>query len=165
MAPKLEHVFTMRGYLSKEHSIDLGAMWASSGPKRSIVPIISGTIEGSGLKATILPGGSDWLLMDPDSGVAHLDVRTQAKTDDGETVYVHYTGVLKADEATGKITAWANDAKSTNYGDHQWFSAPIMETNSKQHKWVETTLFVGQGRWIVDDQGSAVEYEIYKVTN
>ncbi len=93
MAPKLEHVFTMRGYMSKEHCIDLGAMWTSSDPRRSIVPITSGTIEGSGLKDTILPGGGDCILMDPDSGVAHLDVRTKAKAEDGETVYVHYAGV------------------------------------------------------------------------
>lgn len=68
---------------------------------------------------------------------------------------------MKADETTGKILAWDNNAKSINYVHHHWFSAPIMETSSKQHKWVETTLFVRQGHWIIDDKGSAVEYEIY----
>lgn len=54
MAPKLEKCFVMRAYISKDHSHGLN-------PARSIVPIISGFIEGSGLKAEIIPGGGDWI--------------------------------------------------------------------------------------------------------
>lgn len=61
MAPKFEKHFTVRGYMSKENSHDLKAIW--SGPVRIIVPIISGFVEGSGLKAEILPGGGDWILV------------------------------------------------------------------------------------------------------
>lgn len=90
-----------------------------------------------------------------------------ARTADGESLYIHYTGILKIDEAAGKVLTWAKDAKTTNYGDHQWFSGPIIETSSEKFKWVETTLFVGEGRFIVEDGGAseAVEYEIYKVVN
>jgi Protein of unknown function (DUF3237) len=83
--------------------------------------------------------------LDPATNVSHLDVRTQGRTSDGEAIYVHYSGVLKVDETTGNVLAWSKDAKSTEYGDHEWFSGPIIETSSQKFKWVETTLFVGQG--------------------
>lgn len=37
-----------------------------------------------------------------------------------------------------------------------------METSIKALKWVETTLFVGQGRYIIEGDEAAIEYEIYK---
>jgi hypothetical protein len=103
--------------------------------------------------------------LDPTTGVAHLDVRTQARTADGHSVFVHYSGVLKIDAKLKKVLDWAPDAQTTSYGDHEWFAGPIVETSDPKFKWVETSLFVGQGHWVVDQEGSAVEYEIYKVTN
>lgn len=69
------------------------------------------------------------------------------------------------DEAGSKALAGADGAKSTEYGDHEWFAGPIIETDDANFKWVETTLFVGQGRYVVDEEGAAVEYQIYKVVN
>lgn len=104
--------------------------------------------------------------MDPSTNVCYLDVRTQARTGDGKhSIYVHYHGVLKVDEAGGKVLDGASDAKSTQYGDQEWFASPVIETDDPACKWVETCLFVGQGRFIVDDDGSAVEYQVYKVGN
>jgi hypothetical protein len=60
MAPKLEFAFTMRAYLSKE-SLKLDGI--KSGSSRVILPITHGSVEGAGLKADVLPGGADWLLV------------------------------------------------------------------------------------------------------
>ncbi|KAK7890391.1 hypothetical protein LTR67_008277 [Exophiala xenobiotica] len=163
MAPKLEQVFAMRGYMSKENTVNLKEI--KGGPVRIVVPITHGFIKGSGLEAEILPGGGDWILLDTSTGVAHLDVRTQARTADGHELYVHYHGVLKIDEAANKVLAWGPDAKTTKSGEHEWFSAPIIETSDPKFKWVETSLWVGQGHWVADETGFAVEYEIYKVVN
>jgi hypothetical protein len=92
-------------------------------------------------------------------------VRTQARTSDGESIYIHYHGVLKIDGASQKVLEWSKDAKTTAYGDHEWFSAPIIETSSKDFKWVETSLWVGQGHWVVEGDQQAVEYEIFRVVN
>lgn len=97
--------------------------------------------------------------------MSHLDVRTQARTSEGHSLYVHYHGILKIDESGEKVLAWSSDARTTKSGDHEWFSAPIIETDDPKFKWVETSMWVGQGHWVVDETGSAVEYEIYKVTN
>jgi hypothetical protein len=61
MTPKLEPCCTMRGYMSKENSVTLSDI--KSGPSRIIVPMTHGFIEGSGVKAEILPGSGDWILV------------------------------------------------------------------------------------------------------
>ena len=41
--------------------MNVGAV--KDGPHRIIVPINKGFLEGSGLKADVLPGSGDWLLV------------------------------------------------------------------------------------------------------
>lgn len=103
--------------------------------------------------------------MDTKLNIAHIDVRTQARTNDGGAIHIHYVGVLKFDEAATKVLGWAKDAKTTQFGDHHWFNQPIIETSSEEFKWVEYTMFVGEGRFVVDEKGSAVEYQIFKILN
>lgn len=78
-------------------------------------------------------------------------------------MFMHYVGKLQLDDASWRPLTFASDAKSTQYGDHEWFSSPIMETSDPDFKWVENHMFLGEGRWHVDDDGSpAIEYEIYR---
>jgi hypothetical protein len=72
---------------------------------------------------------------------------------------------VKIDEAITKVLTRAKDAKSTEFGDHDWFITPVIETSDEKFKWVENTLFVAQGRLVVDEKGSAIEYQIFKVGN
>ena len=60
MAPHLDFVFTVRGYLSKDTSTLEGI---KGGPTRLVIPVTRGFVEGSGLKADILPGGADCALV------------------------------------------------------------------------------------------------------
>jgi hypothetical protein len=162
MAPKLEQAFILRLYFPKEDLLAFGPIKA--GPHRHIVPITHGSLEGSGVKAQIVQGGSDWLLLDPTTGVAHLDIRTHARTADGDLIYLHYSGILKVDEASQKALQWSSDAKTTRSEDHYFMTAPIFETSSESLKWMEQSLFIGHGHWVIPGDGTqAVEYEIYKV--
>ncbi|KAJ5609626.1 hypothetical protein N7528_010193 [Penicillium herquei] len=163
MAPKLEPCFTLRGYIGNEHTIMLNGI--KSGPTRGVTPITHGYIEGSGLKAEILPGGADYVLIDPETQNCHIDVRTTARTPEGHGLYIHYKGLLKMDEKATKILSGAPDAQSTEYGDHEWFTTPVMETDDPNFKWIESSVFVAQGHLIVDDPQSALEYQIYKLVN
>lgn len=61
MVPKLELAFTMRAYLSRENSLTIAKV--KSNLSRIILPITHGFVEGSGLNATVIPGGGDWLLV------------------------------------------------------------------------------------------------------
>ena len=84
MAPKLEQVFKMQAFLSKENTLDLGSI--KGGPHRYVIPVVSGFIEGADFKAEVTAGGSDWLTLDHSTGIAQLDVRAQGRTAEGETI-------------------------------------------------------------------------------
>jgi hypothetical protein len=164
MAPKLEKAFTLQVFLAKEDTLSLGPV--KGGPHRYIAPVTHGSLEGSGVKAKIVQGGSDWMLMDSAAGVAHLDVRTHLRTEGGDLIFIHYPGILKMDEATQKMFEWSPDAKSTNPEDHYFMITPTFETSSPSLKWIEHTMFIGHGHWLVPGDGSqAAQYEIYKVVS
>lgn len=69
------------------------------------------------------------------------------------------------DEKASEVLSFASDAKSTQFGDHYWFSSPIMVTSCPDFKWIEGSWFVGRGRFQVDEKGTAIEYEIYEMEN
>ncbi|KAJ9624493.1 hypothetical protein H2203_005228 [Taxawa tesnikishii (nom. ined.)] len=164
MAPKLEQVFTLRAFLSREDLLSLGQ--TKGGQQRYVAPVTHGTLSGLGLSFNLIQGGSDWLLLDADSGTAHLDIRAQARSDNGEQIYFHYPGILKVDEATQLALQWSSRAKTTTSQDHYWFITPTFEVNSENLKWMEQTVFIGHGHWVIPGDGTqAVEYEIYKVVS
>lgn len=68
------------------------------------------------------------------------------------------------DEATQKVLQWSPDAKTTRSEDHYFMTTPKFETSSESLKWMEQSLFVGHGHWVVPGDGSqAVEYDVYKL--
>jgi len=164
MAPKLEQVFKVQAFLSKEDMLPLGSI--KGGPHRYVVPVVSGFIEGADFKAELTSGGSDWLLMDPATGTAQLDIRANARTKDGEYIYTYYHGILKMDQQVEKFLQWSPEAKSTKSSDHYFMTTPRYEVSSERLKWMEQNIFVGHGHFVVPGDGrQAVEYEIYKVVS
>jgi hypothetical protein len=112
MPPKLEQVFTIRAFLGKEGTLQLGSV--RGGTQRVFIPVTGGHIKGPGIDATVLPGGGDWLLLDTASATAHLDVRAQAQTTEGEIIYAHYPGILKVnDPAVQKFLTWDPSLRTT----------------------------------------------------
>jgi len=162
MAPTLEQVFTIRAFLSKD-ILPVGPI--KGGAQRMVVQITHGFLEGSGVKAEIVPGHSDWLLLDPAVGVVHLDVRISFKVPEtGEAIYMQYPGIIRIDEATQKVLQFSPDAKSTKSKDGYFFTTPRIEASSERLKWMEQTVFISHGHWHVPGDGTqAVEYEVYKV--
>ena len=106
--------------------------------------------------------------LDPSTLISHVDVRTEARTSAGHYISVRYTGVMKSDDAIAKVLSFAEDAKTTQFGDHEtWFTGPVFETSDPDLKWIEDAVWVGRGRCVVDDDegGRAVEYEVLRVVN
>ena len=134
MAPKLEHVFRMRGYMDRT-SLDLGPI--KNGPHRNITALTGGFVEGvqgsrgEGLSVKLGQGGSDWILFDPATNICHLDVRTHGQTEAGQSLFIYYHGYLELDTHAATFMKWSPEAKSTTAGQHNWFSAPRIETSRK----------------------------------
>ncbi|PIB02849.1 hypothetical protein CB0940_11941 [Cercospora beticola] len=134
MAPTLEHHFTVRAYFDGPNILNCGTV--KGGPQRTV--------------------------LNPQTNTSHLDVRLSFRTPEGHGIYVHYDGMMQVDEAC--LAAILNkDAKTTQYGDHELFSTPIMETSDESKKWIESSSWVAEGRWVVEDGKVAIEYEVYRV--
>lgn len=52
-----------------------------------------GQFEGPSIRGTIVPGGGDWEIVDPESSDAFLDTRYVLQTHDGASIYIQTTGV------------------------------------------------------------------------
>lgn len=73
---------------------------------------------------------------------------------------------MKGDDAIAKVIGFAEDAKTTQFGDHEmWFTRPVFETSDPSLKWIESAVWVGRGRCVVEEGANTVEYEILKVVN
>lgn len=131
--PKLTHVFNLRAYLSKEIA---PAGNYRGGAQRYCSPVSGGYMKGvegsraAGLSVELMPGGSDWIVIDEAAGMAHVDVRTQGTTEAGHGFFIHYTGYIGIDPATAAIFTRSPDRKTTQDGDHHWWTNPTFETNS-----------------------------------
>jgi len=87
---------------------------------RAIFHVTGGKFEGPRLKGAVLASGGDWFLMR--DGVGLIDVRLVLATDDGENIYMTYTGRAKvtATGLTGIATA-PTFAASTK-GRYAWLN-------------------------------------------
>jgi len=158
--PKLQHIATLRAYVS----LDV-IRWGSESPGhvRTSAPITGGFLRFTTeeIEAEIVP--PSWPVTESFDGHAHLNVRCRAKTDAGE-ISIQYAGVLDIDEATTKAAKHAPDAKSTSFGETRWFTTISFQTSDHMLKWLQDSVFVGQGRVHLDDEGNAAEYLIYMLT-
>lgn len=130
--PQLTHLFTLRGHFTSD-ILHAGESFPS-GHSLHIASFQGGFLRGEpntraeGLEATILSGG-DWLRLDDTVRTALIDVRIQGRLSDGHGIYINYTGYLDFDPSGESFLRGAPDATSTSYGDHVWWTRPIMETS------------------------------------
>ncbi len=122
---------------------------------RRVVPILGGTLDGHRLHATVLAAGADYQLIRPD-GIATLDARYVAQTDDGTMLYIVNTGIrYGTPETIRRLTRGENVDPALVY----FRSAPRFETVSPEYQWLMQSLFVATGIRRPDH----VELRIYRV--
>ncbi len=150
--PELVHEFS--------YHADLEGSMVGPGPfgTRVFAHVVSGTVEGDRLKGTLAPTGGDWLLIGSD-GWGRADVRIQMLTHDGAVIYAQYLGLLEITPAIGAILGGGGEA--TEFEDQYFRTAPRLETGDERYAWVNTSLFVAEGRLT---PGPAVDYRVYRVT-
>jgi Protein of unknown function (DUF3237) len=88
---------------------------------RVIVHVAGGKFEGPRIKGTVLASGADWFLMRPD-GVGVIDVRLALKTDDGENIYMTYTGRAKMGPSGPTGLATAPTFAASTKGKYAWLN-------------------------------------------
>ncbi|OCT52133.1 hypothetical protein CLCR_09192 [Cladophialophora carrionii] len=78
-----------------------------------------------------------------------------------QTIHIHYTGIIDITNEMRRILGRSANAKTTDFGSS--FIQVSFETGSMRYKSLEQALFVGSGRFIIDERGLTVEYRISKV--
>jgi hypothetical protein len=123
---------------------------------RMFLEVVEGQVTGR-LNGRLLSGGGDWIVIGTD-GWGQVDVRGQIGTDDGASIYMHYTGLL---ELNDKVMTAIASGSGTDWGDQYFRTTPRFETGDERYKWLTTNLFVSEGRL---KEGGRVEYSVYRIT-
>ena len=131
-ANDLESEFFLELLLDVDPQLDAGPT--------SIAPVTGGTFGGPEIQGTVHPGGADWITQV--AGHSSLDVRITLETDDGELIYMSYTGII-----------------STGAGGLYWRVRPIFHTASEKYDWLNHTVFVGKNKQVA----GKVAYDIFRI--
>ncbi|KPK07348.1 MAG: hypothetical protein AMJ64_06840 [Betaproteobacteria bacterium SG8_39] len=123
--------------------------------RRRIIPITGGSIAGTRLKGTVLPGGADWQIVRAD-GVADLDARYTVLSDDGALIYVSNRGLRHGPPEVLAQLARGEDVDADRY---YMRTQPWFETGDARYAWLNRTICVGTGARRAD----AVELEFFEV--
>ncbi len=109
--------------------------------RRRIVEILGGTVKGPAFSATVLPGGADWQLIQPD-GFSELDTRYTLETEQGQRVYVQNAGIRHAppDVMQKLLAGEIVDPKLVYFR-----TVPKFETAVPELQWLARSVFVGIG--------------------
>ena len=109
--------------------------------ERRIIPILGGTLAGTRLSGTILPGGADYQLIRGD-GVAEIEARYTIALSDGALVYVVNRGLrTAAPEDMARLLRGEPVPPERVY----FRTSPVFETASPAHAWLMRRLFLGLG--------------------
>ena len=131
-ASELESAFLMELSLDVADQLDTG--------HTSIAPVTGGTFSGPRLAGTVRDGGADWITQV--SGHSSLDVRITLDTDDGDIIYMTYTGVV-------------HRAGSGLY----WRVRPIFQTASEKYDWLNHIVCIGKSKQIP----GKVAYDVFEI--
>jgi hypothetical protein len=135
-APTLTFAFELRAQVAEP--TEIGQVPHG---RRRIVQILGGTVRGPQLNATVLPGGADWQLIQPD-GFSELDTRYTLETEQGQRVYVQNAGMRHAppDVMQKLIAGEIVDPKLVYFR-----TVPKFETAAPELQWLARSVFVGVG--------------------
>ena len=123
--------------------------------RRRIIPIIGGTVDGPGIKGTILNLGADWQTIF-EGGTAELDTRYAMETDDGALIeIINYDFRHGPPEVIRAIAA----GEEVEPADYYMRTHARLETGDGRYAWVNDMLFVGTGARLAD----AVKMRLYMV--
>ncbi|KFY09258.1 hypothetical protein V491_08298 [Pseudogymnoascus sp. VKM F-3775] len=131
----------------------------------SVVDITSGSLISEPnypikLNATFV-NGADYIKPDPSGAFLRLDVKSLLKDESGALITLYYTGHVETTEAIVKALTGAPDAKTVDFGNIS--THVTFETGSPELRLLEQKIYVGNGRFIVEDGNLIVEYKVSQV--
>ena len=108
---------------------------------RRVGLVAGGRFTGPRLSGTVLPGGSDWILLRPD-GATTLDVRIVLQTDDGAVIGMTYRGMRHGPAAVMEKVA---RGEAVDPSEYYFRTSVTFETAAAKYDWLNRIVAVGTG--------------------
>jgi len=122
---------------------------------RRIFNVKGGTFQGPKISGKVLPTGADWVIIRSDMA-AELDVRAVMQTDDDETIYTYYRGILNI---SSEIYNRIQNGEDVDPSEYYFRTAPVFETSSKIYGWLNRIVSLGVGKL----GKNKVTYRVYMI--
>jgi len=126
--------------------VDFGELNEIDGPKgkRLFVGLKEVILDTEKIKAKLLPSiaSGEWATTSDNDSLDSLDVRITLETDDGEIIYIEYSGRGIRSEGLA-------------------VSAPTFQTGSKKYKWLNRVQAVMSGQFNIET--GKLFYRLYEV--
>ncbi|MDT5010463.1 MAG: hypothetical protein QOH57_2080 [Mycobacterium sp.] len=119
--------------------------------------VAEASLDGPRIRARLAATGVDWMSVG-DDGFWRPDVRAQFTTDDGAVVLMHYTGLVQQSDQFAQA---AEADRPTDWDDQYMRLAIRFETGDDRYAWLNTSLFVAEGRLLGTGH---IEYVVHRVT-
>ena len=113
-------------------------------------------LEGPRIKARSTMPGGDWMRVGAD-GLWRPDVRVQFTTDDGVTVLLHYSGLVKPN---ARFKQAATDGAATKFEDQYLRQVMRFDTGDRRYLWIAQEIYIAEGRL---KGPSELEYNVYRL--
>ena len=125
-------------------------------PGLVVINVTGGTFEGPQLRGDMIGPGGDWARVQ-DNGNWKIDARLAMRTDDGETLYCYYGGVVRMTE---ELAARSAVGEVLTDQDMYLRSAPNFETSSEKYAWLNDIMSVGK---MTRFGGGQLNYQVYEI--
>jgi hypothetical protein len=145
-----EFLFRLTGTIAAP--LEIGVTPAGT---RRVVPITEGKFEGPRLRGTLIPGGTDHMLVRPD-GVLLPDVRVTLVTDDGDLILMTYGGFRYGPP---EVMHRLERREPVEASEYYFRIAPRFETGSDKYGWLNRILAVGTGHRLP----AGPIYDVYEI--
>jgi Protein of unknown function (DUF3237) len=123
--------------------------------RRRIIPILSGTVHGPRLEATVVPGGADWQYVRAD-GILELEARYSILTRDGAEIAVTNRGMRRAPP---DIMERMSRGEAVDPALVYFRSVPVFEAPAGPHAWLNGSVFVASAARFPDK----VQIKVFEV--
>jgi hypothetical protein len=147
------HLLTLTLDVAFANMLDIGPTAAG---RRRIAPVSGGTFEGERLRGVVLPDGADWVINRAD-GVMLIDVRLALQTDDNASIYLRYTGNLRA---TPDAMKRFNRGEPLKEDEYKLRTIPVFETGAEKYVWLNDMVCVGIGQRLPTGQPRYAIFEV-----
>ncbi|MEC7764991.1 MAG: DUF3237 domain-containing protein [Pseudomonadota bacterium] len=151
VAPGLAFAFTIEAEIDAPRS-------AGAGPhgERLHIPITGGRVSGPRLSGRLLPGGSDWPLIELD-GTSRIEARYTIEAEDGTPIYVVNKGMrVSSDAVRERLRA----GEAVEPSEFYMRAAPVFDAPTGPHRWLSEMLFVCS----IAPAGRRILIDVYSVT-